>query len=412
MKLLIKNIKQLVQVREESPVWIAGADMKHLPLIENAWLAVEDGKIADFGKMEDWPGISDWRDLEVIDAEGKIVMPAYVDSHTHIVYAGSRESEFVDRINGLTYEDIAARGGGILNSAAKLEKASEEELLQHALERLEMIRRSGTGAVEIKSGYGLSTEAELKILRVIQKLKSISPLTIKATFLGAHAFPAKYKENKQAYVDLIIQEMLPQIAKENLADYCDVFCERNYFSIEQSTEILMAAKHLGLTPKVHANQMSRSGGVQVGVKTGAISVDHLEFVEDEEIAALRGSHTMPTLLPGAQWFLSLPVPPARKMIDSGLPVAIATDYNPGSCPSGNMNFMLSLACVQYNMNPEEVINASTINTAYAMGVSDELGSITVGKKANLMITRNIPSYAYIPYAFAMDMIERVLIEGK
>lgn len=412
MNYLFKNIRQLVQVRENHPAFIAGEEMKVLPVIENAWLAVEDGKIAAYGEMKDWPGISDWRNLEVIDADGKCILPCYADSHTHIVYAGSREQEFVDRINGLSYEEIAARGGGILNSAARLEKASEHELFDAAMERLNLIMHSGTGAVEIKSGYGLSLEAELKMLRVIRQLKEKSPLTIKATFLGAHAFPALYKENKQAYIDLIIREMIPAVAAEGLADFIDVFCERNYFDPQQSTAILEAGKKLGLTPKVHANQMSRSGGVQVGVETGAISVDHLEYVEDEEIAYLRKSKTMPTLLPGAQWFLSLPHPPARKMIDNGLPIAIASDFNPGSSPSGNMNLMLSMACVMYNMNPEEVVNASTLNTAYAMQAEHEIGSITLGKKANLILTREIPGYSYIPFSFGMDLIEKVMIEGR
>lgn len=412
MKTLIKNIRQLVQVREEHPDFISGADMKVLPVLENAWLAIEEGRIADYGKMEDWPGISDWRDLEVIDAEGRIVLPCWVDSHSHIVYAGSREGEFVDRINGLSYEDIAARGGGILNSANRLAQASEDELYESAMERIRMVMAQGTGALEIKSGYGLTMESELKMLRVIRRLKENAPITIKSTFLGAHAFPAEYKEKKQEYVDLIIEKMIPAVAEKKLADFCDVFCERNYFDPAQSLAILNAAKAHGMIPKVHANQMSRSGGVQVGVEAGAISVDHLEYVDHDEIAVLRGSKTMPTLLPGAQWFLSLPHPPARKMIDSGLPLAIASDFNPGSSPSGNMAFMLSVACVNYNMNPEEAINAATLNSAYAMGVQKELGSITIGKKASIIITRKIPSYAYIPYSFAMDLNEMVLIEGK
>ncbi|MFZ5552799.1 MAG: imidazolonepropionase [Bacteroidota bacterium] len=412
MKLLIKNIKSLIQVHEQPPMKICGASMKHLPCLDNAWLAIENGIIVDFGKMDDWPGISDWTGLEVIDATGKLVFPCWVDAHTHIVYAGSREGEFVDRINGLSYEDIAARGGGILNSAQKMEAASEEELVKGALLRLEEVMRTGTGAIEIKSGYGLSTASELKMLRVIKKLKELSPLTIKSTFLGAHAIPAAYKDNRRGYVDLLMNEMMPRIAEEKLADFCDVFCERNYFTKDETIELLECGKRYGMIPKVHANQLSNSGGVQAGVKTGAISVDHLEFVDEEEIAALKGSETMPVILPGAQWFLSLPYPPARKMIDNGLPVAICSDYNPGSCPSGNMNFMLSLACVQYKMTPEEAIHAATINSAYAMGVSDELGSIAVGKKASIFITKEIPGYSFLPYAFATDLVETVIVGGK
>lgn len=412
MKMLIKNIRQLVQVRNVAPEQLSGPEMKILPVIENAWLAIEDGVIADYGSMNDWPGISDWRDLEVVDADGRIVLPAWIDSHTHLVYAGSREGEFVDRINGLSYEDIAARGGGILNSAKRLAETGEEELYDSAMQRLLQLQNMGTGAVEIKSGYGLTLETELKILRVIRRLKSTTDLTIKSTFLGAHAFPLAYKENKQGYVDYLINTMLPAVAAEKLADYCDVFCERNYFSEEQTITILEAAKKHGMIPKVHANQLSRSGGVQAGVKVGAVSVDHLEYVDQEEIAALRGSKTMATLLPGAQWFLSLPHPPARRMIDSGLAVAIASDFNPGSSPSGNMALMLSIACVQYNMTPEEAINAATINAAYAMGISSDSGSISPGKIANLIITERIPGYAYIPYAFGMNVNAAVMIKGK
>lgn len=412
MKILIKNIKQLIQVEDQVRLKVSGHDMKKLLLLENAWLAIENGKIAGFGSMSDWEGISDWRDLQVIDASGKIVMPAFVDSHTHLVYAGSREAEFVDRINGLSYEEIAARGGGILNSAKRLEQTSEEELIKDALFRLDEIAKLGTACVEIKSGYGLSTKNELKILRVIKKLKELSPLTMKSTFLGAHAFPAEFKNDHKKYIDLLIHEMIPAVAEEKLADYCDVFCERNYFSEEESILILETAKKHGMIPKVHANQLSCSGGVQVGVAVDAISVDHLEYVEEKEITALLNSNTMPTLLPGAQWFLNLPRPPARLMIDAGLPIAIASDYNPGSSPSGNMNLMLSIACVQYNMTPEEVINAATINTAYALNLSHELGSICIGKKANLIITKEISSYAYLPYAFGMNCVEELIVEGK
>ena len=339
-------------------------------------------------------------------------MPCYCDSHTHIVYAGSREGEFVDRINGLTYEQIFERGGGILNSAKKLSDATEEELIESALKRLNEIMMMGTGAVEIKSGYGLSKNSELKMLRVIKKLKTLSPLTIKATFLGAHAVPTEYKNRKSDYIKLLINEIMPAIAEEQLADYCDVFCEQNYFTKEETIEILTAAKKYGMTAKVHAEQLSNSGGVLAGIEVGAISVDHLEFVGDIEIEALKNSKTMPTILPGAAFFLGLPLPPARKMMDAGLAIAVASDYNPGSSPSGNMNFMLSLCCVQYKMTPEEAINAATINSAYAMDLSKTHGSIAIGKQANIFITQEIPGYEYIPYAFASNLMETVIINGK
>jgi len=412
MKILIKNIKQLVQTEELPRIKVTGEEMKYIASVSDAWLAIEDDKIAGFGKMEDWEGISDWTNLTIIDASDKIVMPCYCDSHTHIVYAGSREGEFVDRINGLSYEQIFERGGGILNSAKKLSDATEDELVESALKRLNEIMLQGTGAVEIKSGYGLSIEAELKMLRVIKKLKALSPLTIKATFLGAHAVPAEYKNDKRKYIDIIINEMMPQIEAEQLADYCDIFCEQNYFTKEEAIEILTAGKSHGMTPKVHAEQLSNSGGVLAGVDVGAISVDHLEFVGDKEIDALKNSKTMPTILPGAAFFLSLPLPPARKMMDAGLALAVASDYNPGSSPSGNMNVMLSLCCVQYKMTPEEAINATTINSAYAMDLSKTHGSIAIGKQANVFITKEIPSYAFIPYSFGSNLIETVIISGK
>lgn len=412
MKLLIKNIKSLVQVEEKPQLKVTGSEMKNLPCIDNAWLAIEDDQIAAFGSMDDFPGISDWSKLEVIDATDKLVLPCWCDSHTHIVYAGSREGEFVDRINGLSYEEVARRGGGILNSSKKLQAASEEELVEQAFKRLEEIKMMGTGAVEIKSGYGLTVKDEIKMLRVIQKLKAMTPLSIKTTFLGAHAFPEEYKSKPNEYVRLIIDKMLPQIAEEKLADYCDVFCERNYFTKEQTVEILNAASKYGLKAKVHANQLSNSGGVQAGVECNAISVDHLEFVGEEEIKVLKNSQTMPTLLPGAAFFLGLPNPPARQMIDAGLPVAVASDYNPGSSPSGNMNLMISLLCIQYKMTPEEAIHAATINSAYAMDLSASHGSIAVGKKANVFITKEIPGYAYIPYSFGSNLIETVIINGE
>ena len=412
MKILIKNIKQLVQVEEVPRLKVSGKDMKQLPCIADAWLALEDDKIVGFGRMEDWEGIADWTNLTVIDAADKLVLPCYCDSHTHIVYAGSREGEFVDMINGLTYEEIFARGGGIINSSNKLRAATEDELVESAMIRLNEIMHMGTGAVEIKSGYGLSLESELKMLRVIKKLKALSSLTIKATFLGAHAVPLEYKGRKGDYIKLIIDEMMPEIAEEKLADYCDVFCEQNYFTKHETLEILNAGKKYGMTPKVHAEQLSNSGGVIAGVNAGAISVDHLEYVGDAEITSLLNSETMPTILPGAAFFLSLPFPPARKMIDAGLPLAIASDYNPGSSPSGNMNQIISISCIQYKMTPEEAINAATINSAYAMGLSETHGSIAIGKQANVFITKEIPSYNFIPYSFGSNLIEQVIINGQ
>lgn len=410
-KLLLKNIKSLVQVREKAPEKISGKQMSELPCIENAWLACEDGIIVDFGNMNDFPGITDWKNLEVIDCTGKLVFPSYVDSHSHIVYAGNREGEFVDRINGLSYEEIANRGGGILNSAELLNKTSEEDLFNQSLERLKEVISLGTGAIEIKSGYGLTVESELKILGVIKRLKDLNWIPIKATFLGAHAIPKQYKENKQAYIDLIINDMLPAIAKDGLAEYIDVFCEKGYFSDAETKLILQAGAKYGLTPKVHAEQLSHSNGIKTAIECGAISVDHLEFCNDDDIDLLIKSKTMPTILPGAAFFLSLPLPPARKMIDSGLPIALATDYNPGSSPSGNMSFVLSMACVQYRLTPEEAFNAATINSAYAINLSHEVGSITIGKRANFFITKEINSYSFIPYSFANFLIDSVYING-
>lgn len=410
-KLLLKNIKSLVQVRETNYLKVTGVEMKTLPCIENAWLAIDNGVIADYGEMETFPGIEDWKGLEIIDCEGKLVLPCYADSHTHIVYAGNRELEFVDRINGLSYEEIFARGGGILNSAKKLNEASEDELFEEAMVRLNEVISQGTGSIEIKSGYGLSTNSELKMLRVIKRIKELGLLPVKATFLGAHALPAEYKTNKEGYINLMINEMLPAIAKEKLADYIDVFCEQNYFSAEETKRILEAGKTYGLIPKVHAEQLSHSNGIKTAVECGAISVDHLEFCNDDDISILKNSNTMPTVLPGAAFFLSLPLPPARKMIDAGLGIALASDFNPGSSPSGNMNLMMSLGCVQYKLTPEEVINASTINSAYAMNLSHEVGSITIGKRANFFITKPISSYAFIPYSFGSNLIETVYLNG-
>lgn len=410
-KLLIKNIKTLVQVREMDCIKVSGAEMKHLPCIDDAWLAIDNGLIADYGTMDDFPGIEDWKDLEIIDCEGKLILPCYADSHTHIVYAGNREGEFVDRINGLSYDAIFERGGGILNSAKKLSEATEDELFEQAMIRLKEVISQGTGSIEIKSGYGLSVESELKMLRVIKRIKNLDLIPVKATFLGAHALPLEYKNNKEGYINLIVNEMLPKISAEKLADYIDVFCEQNYFTSQETEYILNAGKEHGLIAKVHAEQMSHSGGIQAGVACEAISVDHIEFCNDTDIEVLKHSNTMATILPGAAFFLNLPLPPARKMIDAGLPIAFASDFNPGSCPSGNMNFMMSLGCVQYKLTPEEVINACTINSAYAMNVSQLVGSITIGKKANFFITKSISSYSFIPYSFGSNVIESVYLNG-
>lgn len=412
MKILIKNIKQLVQVEENPSLKVIGSNMNKLPVINDAWLAIENDKIVGFGKMEDWEGIYDWTDLTILDATDKLVMPCWCDSHTHIVYAGSREGEFVDRINGLTYDEIFLKGGGILNSAKKLKDTSEETLINSALLRLNEIMLQGTGAVEIKSGYGLSFDSELKMLRVIKKLKTLSPITIKATFLGAHAVPIEYKGRKKDYIKLLIDEIMPVIVEEQLADFCDVFCEQNYFTKEETIEILSAGKKYGMTPKVHAEQLSNTGGTLAGIEVGAISVDHIEFIGDKEIELLHNSITMPTILPGAAFFLGLPFPPARKIIDAGLPIAVASDFNPGSCPSGNINLMISLCCIQYKMTPEEAINAATINSAYAMGLSKTHGSIAIGKQANIFITKEIPNYSFIPYSFGSNLIESVIINGQ
>lgn len=411
-KILIKNIKSLLQIREPELKFVPGKLMDELPAINNAFLAIEDGEILAFGSMEDWGGIDDWRDLEVIDAEGKYVLPAFCDSHTHIVFAKTRESEFEDRIKGLTYEEIAKKGGGILNSAKKLQEATEEELLESALKRLNEIAKTGTGAVEIKSGYGLTVDAEIKMLRVIKKLKERSPLTIKATFLGAHAFPAEFKENHQGYIDQIINEMLPIIGEENLAEYIDAFCERNYFSKEELDQILEAGAKYGLTPKVHVNQFSVQGGIEVSIKHGARSVDHLEEIDQNDIDVLKNSECMPTILPSCSFFLNIPYGDARRLINEDIPVALATDYNPGSTPSGNLPFVMSLACIKMKMTPNEAINAITMNSAYAMNLEETHGSITVGKKANIVITKEIPSVAHMPYSFGANPIESLILNGK
>ena len=409
MKTLITNIKELIQVRETPIKKVSGAEMGILPTIENAYLLIEDNLISDFGKMENLPSISVEK---IIDVAGKVVLPAWCDSHTHIVYAGNRVQEFVDRINGLSYEEIANRGGGILNSAKKLNETSEEEIYNQSKLRLEEVMSQGTGAVEIKSGYGLTVEGELKMLRVIKKLKENYPVAIKATFLGAHAFPTEFKENHSGYIDVIINEMLPKIAKENLADYIDAFLETGYFSIEETERIMEAGKKYGLTAKIHVNQFTAISGIEACVKHKALSVDHLEIVTDEDIEILKNSETMPVALPSCSYFISIPYTPARKMLNAGLPLALASDFNPGTTPSGNMNFVVATACIKMKMTPEEAINAATINGAYAMGISETHGSITKGKQANLIITKPITSYYQLPYAFGTDLIDEVIIEGK
>ena len=409
MTTLIVNIKELLQVRNSAIIKVSGAEMAILPTLKNAFLLIENDLISDFGVMDNLPNI---KADEVIDAAGKIVLPSWCDSHTHIVYAGNREQEFVDRINGLTYEEIANRGGGILNSAQNLNQTSEEELYLQSEKRLQEIMQLGTGAVEIKSGYGLTVAGEMKMLKVIKQLSQNYPITIKATFLGAHAFPTLYKEDKEGYIDLIINEMLPQIAAEKLADFIDVFCEKGYFTVTQTEKILIAAIQHGLQPKIHVNQFNSIGGIQIGVQYKALSVDHLEIMTSEDIQALKNTDTMPVALPSCSYFLSIPYTPARAMLKEGLPLALATDYNPGSTPSGNMNFVVSTACIKMKMTPEEAINAATINGAYAMGLSASHGSITVGKKANLILTKVLSSYYQLPYAFGSNLIDKVFLDGK
>ncbi len=414
MSLLIKNIRTLVHTESEIHLKYSGAEMAAIQTIDNAFVHCKDDKISSFGKMDSPQFLQlDRTEIETtIDATGKHVFPSWCDSHTHIVYAGNREQEFVDRIKGLSYEEIFSRGGGILNSANKLRLATEEELYVQAMVRINEIISQGTGCVEIKSGYGLTMESELKMLRVIKHIKETVPIDVKATFLGAHAVPSEYKGNKAGYLKLLIDEMLPAIASEKLADYCDIFCEQNYFTAEEAIQLFEASNKYGLIPKVHAEQLSHSGGIQAGVKSGAISVDHLEFINVNDIAALKSSNTMPVILPGAQFFLSLQKPAVRQMIDAGLPVAISSDFNPGSCPSGNMNQMISLACILYKMTPEEAIIASTTNSAYAMGLSKSHGSIAVGKKANMFVTKEIPSYNFIPYSFGSVLIDTIVLNGK
>lgn len=423
-KLLIINIKELLQAGEDICLK-KGAAMDSLDTVENAYVYSEEGKIASYGKMEQMPAelkeiVDLWRAgdphdieyVEIIDATGKYVLPTFCDSHTHLIYAGSREKEFVDKIKGLSYQQIAANGGGILNSALLLKNTSEDDLYKSALARAWEIIATGTGAVEIKSGYGLSPETELKMLRVAKRLQQDLPIAVKTTFLGAHAVPADYAGNKTGYVDEIINTMIPMVASEELADYIDVFCEEGFFSVEDTDRILNAGLKYGMRAKVHANQMGVSGGVQVGVKYDAISVDHLESVGDAEFEALKNSNTIATMLPGATFFLNMEYSPARKFIEKEIPLALATNYNPGSCPSGSMQFEMALACIAMKLTPTEALNACTINGAYAMGLEDELGSITVGKRANFIITKEIPSVDFIPYAFTTPFIDKLVLNGN
>jgi imidazolonepropionase len=410
MSLLIKNISCLVQSEAVPRIRVTGKEMSELTVIKNAFLKLEDGIISDFGEMKSLN--MDVQSDQVIDASGRFVFPSYCDSHTHLVYAGSREMEFVDKIKGLSYEEIARRGGGILKSSSRLHDTSEDELFNQAMVRINEIIRLGTGAVEIKSGYGLNVEDELKMLRVVRRIKGSSPIEVKATFLGAHAIPLIYMDDRERYIDIVINEMIPAVVADDLADYIDVFCDRGFFTVDETERILMAGMKYGLRAKLHANELDFSGGIQAGVKYNAISVDHLEYTGDAEIEALSGSETMPVLLPGAAFFLGMVDPPVRKMINAGLPVALSSDYNPGSSPSGNMNFIMSLGCIKLKMLPEEVINAVTINSAYAMGISETHGSIARGKVANVFITKEISSYSFLPYAFGSNLIETIILKGK
>jgi len=409
MATLFKNIKTLIQVRERPLSFVSGKEMNELPIIENAFLIVENGLISNYGSMNDCPKET----FEtVVDVTGKMILPSWCDSHTHIVYAGNREGEFIDRIKGLSYQDIANKGGGILNSAKKLQQTTEDDLYNQSKQRLEEVIKLGTGAIEIKSGYGLTVEAELKMLRVVKRLNENYPIPIKATFLGAHAIPQQYKDDKSTYLQLLTNDLMPKIAKEQLAEYVDVFCETGYFSVEDTRLLLESGKKYGLVPKIHVNQFTAIGGVQAGVEFEALSVDHLEEMREEDILSLKSTKTMPVALPSCSYFLSIPYTPARKMIDAGLPLALATDYNPGSTPSGNMNFVVSTACIKMKMTPEEAINAATINGAYAMGLEKQLGSITIGKRANIIVTKAINSYGVIPYSFGNPIIEKVYLDGQ
>lgn len=408
MRKIFRNIKELIQVRPVGLRYVAGKDMAELPTIRDAFLIVEDGLISEFGPMSNCPEEST---TETIDVSEQMILPTWCDSHTHIVYAGNREGEFVDRIKGMGYAEIAEKGGGILNSARKLQETDEEELYLQSKARLDEVMSMGTGAVEIKSGYGLTPEAELKMLRVIKSLKEFYEIPIKATFLAAHAIPLAYKKNKSSFLDQMLDEVLPVIVEEELAEYIDVFCEQGYFSVEDTVRVMEAGALYGLKPKIHVNQFNAIGGVAAGVAHQALSVDHLEVLPPEDIAALIGSQTMPVALPSCSYFLSIPYTPARELMAAGLPVALATDYNPGSTPSGNMNFVVSTACIKMKMTPEEAINAATINGAYAMGLEREVGSITIGKRANFILTKPINSYGVLPYSFGSPQIDRVYING-
>ncbi|MCU0441073.1 MAG: imidazolonepropionase [Bacteroidia bacterium] len=408
--LLITDIKSLIGILPPEVQLLKGKEMQHTETLENAWLYAQDELIVDFG-LGDAPSAY-LSATTCINAKGKLVLPSYIDSHSHIVFAATREEEFVMRIKGKTYEEIAAAGGGILNSAAKLQKLSEDELFASAYERLFEVIFQGTGALEIKSGYGLTVADELKMLRVIKRLQEVSPIPIKATFLGAHAIPTAYKNNREGYIELIINEMLPAVAMHELANYCDVFCDQGFFTPNETLRILKAAAAHGLRAKIHGNELGYTGGVQAAVEAGALSVDHLEYTSDAEIACLLQSTTMPVALPGCSFFLGIPYAPVRKMIDAGLPVCLASDYNPGSTPNGRMGFVFSLACTQMKLTPEEAFNAITINGAHALELSNELGSITKGKKANLIITKEVPSLAYLPYHFGSDAIDQIILNGK
>jgi len=413
--IFLYNIKHLLQTENQPRIKVAGKKMSQIEGIENAWLLIEDGLIKAFGSMANLDKstlLNGKASIQEVDVSNRMVFPSFVDSHTHLVYPASREMEYIDKIKGLSYEEIAARGGGILNTARRMTTISEEELFASAVDRLNEIMFFGTGAVEIKSGYGLSLETELKMLRVIKQLKRYSPLTIKSTFLGAHAVPMAYRDNQAAYVDIVVNEMIPQVAEEGLADFIDVFCDKGFFTVADTERILEAGLQFGLKAKIHANELDYSGGIQAGVKYGALSVDHLEFTGKEEIDILLKSDTMPTILPGAAFFLGMRYAPAREMIDAGLPIAFASDFNPGSSPSGNMQLILSMASILYKMLPEEGLNATTINGAYAMGLSNVLGSIAVGKKANVFITKPIPSFEYMPYAYGSNKVERVILNGE
>ncbi|MGN6212192.1 imidazolonepropionase [Parafilimonas sp.] len=412
MQMLIKNIGCLVNVREEN-ILLHGNNLSNLPCIKNAYLIIEDGKIKGYGKMENLSSITTHLSSPTInDAHGAYILPCWCDSHTHLVFAASREEEFIDKIKGLSYAEIAAKGGGILNSANKLSSMSEDALFNAALQKLHEVIALGTGAIEIKSGYGLSVESELKMLRVIQRLKALDLIPVKASFLGAHAYPLEYKNNHEGYIKLVIDEMLPNIAKEKLADFIDVFCEDGFFSAEETKRICEAGIQYGLRPKLHVNQLNSIGGIEAAIELNALSADHLETMNDDEIAKFSTSATIGTLLPTAAYFLRMQYPPARKLINAGAALALASDYNPGSSPSGNMNTVVSMACIQMRMLPEEAVNAATINGAYAMQLQHEAGSITIGKKANLIFTRPVPSLAYLPYSFGNNLIDKVIINGR